>query len=152
MQVELTTGAVSCSRSPHVERTRLPLLPAGTVPVRRRLPQLARERADERLPESGNGVLQVRSPLPPPCRPVLTASSCSRDGIKLDLTTERPRWVMSSYGPGKGEPSMISGLDVSPEELRLQFYTARTQNNPALYVRDIRSSATRKLLTSDPAA
>jgi nucleoporin NUP42 len=59
---------------------------------------------------------------------------CSREGIKLDLTTERPYYVLSSYGPGKNEPSLIKGQDLSPEELRLQFYKARAANNPALYV------------------
>lgn len=66
-----------------------------------------------------------------------TLSRDSRDSIKADLTTERPRYVLSSYGPGKGEASVIKGLDVSPEELRVQFYTARSQNNPSLYVRPL---------------
>ena len=39
--------------------------------------------------------------------------------IKLDLT-EKPTWILSSYGPGKDPPcQLIDGKDVSPEEMRL---------------------------------
>lgn len=57
----------------------------------------------------------------------------STDSIRTDLTTERPLYTLSCYGPGKAEPNLLAGVDFSPEELRLQFYKARQANNEALY-------------------
>lgn len=59
----------------------------------------------------------------------------SREGIQTDLTKERPKWILSSYAPGKNERNLLDGHDLSPEELRLRFYAARAAGNPALYVR-----------------
>ena len=57
------------------------------------------------------------------------------DTIKLDLT-EKPMWLLSSYGPGKDPPcQLIDGKDVSFEEMRLLAYTSRDQGQPQLYVR-----------------
>lgn len=61
------------------------------------------------------------------------AGAFSADSIKLDLTTDRPIWALTSYGPAKHELNLIAGIDVSQEELRLEFYKARTANNPQLY-------------------
>lgn len=36
----------------------------------------------------------------------------------------RPIWKTSSYGPAKYEPNLLTGLDVSPEEMRLRAYDA----------------------------
>ncbi|KAJ7151694.1 hypothetical protein C8R46DRAFT_490839 [Mycena filopes] len=37
---------------------------------------------------------------------------------------ERPVWPLGSYGPAKYEPTLLTGLDESPEELRLKAATA----------------------------
>lgn len=73
----------------------------------------------------------------------LTRSVCySREGIQTDLTKERPKWILSSYAPGKNEKNLLDGHDLSPEELRLRFYAARAAGNPALYVRQSLPSET----------
>ncbi|TGZ84137.1 hypothetical protein EX30DRAFT_99851 [Ascodesmis nigricans] len=47
----------------------------------------------------------------------------SIEGMRLDMT-EVPLWKFSSYGPGKDPPiQLIDDFDVSPEEMRLKFYT-----------------------------
>lgn len=48
------------------------------------------------------------------------------DSIRKDLTQgiDRPLYPLSSYGPGKGVPCVIDGLDQSPEELRAAAWTA----------------------------
>ncbi|KAK8197066.1 hypothetical protein IWZ00DRAFT_500320 [Phyllosticta capitalensis] len=46
------------------------------------------------------------------------------DVIKTDLTTDRPIWPFSAYGPVKGIPrQLIEGpVEQSPEEVRFRFY------------------------------
>lgn len=61
------------------------------------------------------------------------AAAFSTDSIKQDLSLERPIWALSSYGPAKHEPNLIGGVDLSPEELRIEFCKARSANNAALY-------------------
>lgn len=58
----------------------------------------------------------------------------SIEGLKADLTVERPSYALTCYGAAKGDPNLISDVDESPEELRLRFYQARAQNDPSLYV------------------
>lgn len=58
----------------------------------------------------------------------------SVDTIRTDLTTDRPIYALTSYAPGKGESNLIDGLDLSPEELRMMYITAKASNNPSLYV------------------
>ena len=48
---------------------------------------------------------------------------------------EKPLWGLSSYGPAKLEPNLISGLDMSFEELRVNAVTALQNNTVAEYVR-----------------
>lgn len=48
-----------------------------------------------------------------------------KETIKNDLTKERPVYKLSCFGPAKNEPSLITGTDVSPEELRFEFYKAK---------------------------
>lgn len=48
---------------------------------------------------------------------------------------EKPLWPLSSYGPSKYEPIVISGLDESPEELRLKAVTALKAGTTDEYVR-----------------
>ncbi|CAG8553512.1 4445_t:CDS:2, partial [Paraglomus brasilianum] len=42
--------------------------------------------------------------------------------IRTDLTKERPQWPYTVYAPAKEEPNLIEGTDVSPEELRFEFF------------------------------
>lgn len=63
-----------------------------------------------------------------------TTSSYNISGetIRLDLTTERPIWPLSSYGPGKNAPLQLMEGDIeqSPEEMRVKHYLAMAQGNP----------------------
>jgi hypothetical protein len=54
-----------------------------------------------------------------------------------DLTAQvdKPLWPLSSYGPAKQEPNLLSGLDESPEELRVRAVTALRAGNANEYVR-----------------
>ncbi|KAJ7356606.1 hypothetical protein DFH08DRAFT_461495 [Mycena albidolilacea] len=58
------------------------------------------------------------------------------ESIKNDLTMgkERPIWPLASYGPAKFEPTLLSGLDESPEELRLRAATAAKAGNVNEYL------------------
>jgi len=47
----------------------------------------------------------------------------ARDLIEDDLTTARPIWALSCYGPREGEPNLLGG-DTSPEEARARAYAA----------------------------
>jgi nucleoporin NUP42 len=56
-------------------------------------------------------------------------------GRDLRSGVEKPLWGLSSYGPAKFEPNLISGLDMSLEELRLNAVVALQNNTVAEYVR-----------------
>ncbi|KAF6764154.1 hypothetical protein DFP72DRAFT_870911 [Ephemerocybe angulata] len=56
------------------------------------------------------------------------------DGIKDDLSKEKPSWPLSSYGPAKYEPTMVAGLDMSFEELRVKAVEAQKAGNVNEYV------------------
>lgn len=56
-------------------------------------------------------------------------------GRDLRPSVEKPLWGLSSYGPAKLEPNLISGLDMSFEELRLNAVIALQNNTVAEYVR-----------------
>jgi nucleoporin NUP42 len=49
-------------------------------------------------------------------------------------TIDKPLWPLSSYGAGKYEPSFLPGLDISPEELRVQAVEALKEGKGAEYV------------------
>lgn len=59
------------------------------------------------------------------------------ESIKNDLTMgkERPIWPLTSYGPAKFEPTLLTGLDESPEELRVRATAALKAGNINEYVR-----------------
>jgi nucleoporin NUP42 len=58
----------------------------------------------------------------------------SETSIKTDMTTEKPVWDLSIYGPAKEEPNMIVGTDLSPED-RVKYYQYKMQTgNEAQYV------------------
>lgn len=60
----------------------------------------------------------------------------SQEGIARDLTQgqDKPIWPLSSYGPAKGEPTIIEGLDESAEEMRWKALQAVQSGNIAEYV------------------
>ncbi|OQO05188.1 hypothetical protein B0A48_08208 [Cryoendolithus antarcticus] len=53
------------------------------------------------------------------------------DNIRVDLTTDRPIWPLTAYGPGRNAPAqLIEGdLEMSPEEMRVMYYLAMTTGN-----------------------
>ncbi|KAJ6524268.1 hypothetical protein DFH09DRAFT_1189749 [Mycena vulgaris] len=59
------------------------------------------------------------------------------ESIQNDLTMghERPMWPFTSYGPAKFEPTVLHGLDESPEELRLKATNAMKAGNVHEYAR-----------------
>jgi nucleoporin NUP42 len=55
-------------------------------------------------------------------------------GIAEDLGAQgRPLWKLSAYGPARGEPNLVVGKDVSPDELRVMAYQARAGGQDAAY-------------------
>lgn len=60
----------------------------------------------------------------------------SVEAIKKDLTplVDRPTWVLSSYGPAKHQPTIITGLDLSQEELRVRAAQAMKAGTVQEYV------------------
>ncbi|KAG2177222.1 hypothetical protein INT43_007879, partial [Umbelopsis isabellina] len=70
------------------------------------------------------------------CTPILIYID-SETSIKTDLTTEKPIWDLSIYGPAKEEPNMIVGTDLSPEEDRVKYYQSRLQTgNETQYLQE----------------
>ena len=63
--------------------------------------------------------------------------SFSVDTMTKDLTAgqDRPMWPLTSYGPAKFVPTVLGGLDESPEELRVKAVTAMKAGNISEYVR-----------------
>ncbi|KAI9643334.1 hypothetical protein NHQ30_007953 [Ciborinia camelliae] len=65
--------------------------------------------------------------------------SLDKATIKQDLTTERPQWILSAYGPGRHAPEQLFGgpeREQSFEEMRLLHYIAAASGNvePAIQV------------------
>lgn len=60
-----------------------------------------------------------------------------KEDVKADLTSQRPVYPLSCYGPGKTAPrQLIEGnFEISPEELRLRYYTQRASVGEAAAVR-----------------
>jgi hypothetical protein len=48
--------------------------------------------------------------------------SICRPDFTPDLVTTRPIWPFSVYATSKDDPLLISGTDMSPEEIRYQYY------------------------------
>jgi len=57
------------------------------------------------------------------------------ESIQKDFTVDKPSWPLSSYGVAKNEPTFLTGLDVSPEELRVQAVLALKDGKIQDYVR-----------------
>lgn len=54
-----------------------------------------------------------------------TPYGIKHEAIQIDLTSERPPWILSAYGPGRDAPEQLFGgypMEQSFEEIRL-FYT-----------------------------
>ncbi|KAL1892361.1 hypothetical protein Sste5346_007099 [Sporothrix stenoceras] len=74
-----------------------------------------------------------------------TASSPAPFGVTpmaivKDLTEDRPSWIFSAYGPGRGAPTQLFGgaqTEQSFEELRLHYYKAQAAGNPQAAVNDM---------------
>lgn len=66
-----------------------------------------------------------------------TSLALSVESITADVTPDKdkPLWPLSSYGPSKYEPVIISGLDESPEELHLKAVIALGAGTTDEYVR-----------------
>jgi len=47
---------------------------------------------------------------------------------------DKPSWLLSSYGAAKYEPTLLTGIDESPEELRFRSFVAQQAGNAAEYV------------------
>jgi nucleoporin NUP42 len=63
-----------------------------------------------------------------PTRPYLL----DKDAIITDLTTERPQWILSAYGPGRNAPEQLFGGEMreqSFEEMRLLHYVGLASGN-----------------------
>jgi nucleoporin NUP42 len=56
--------------------------------------------------------------------------------MKNDLTGQRPIYPLSCYGPGRDAPrQLIEGpVEISPEELRVRYYTQRFAGNEPVAV------------------
>lgn len=60
----------------------------------------------------------------------------SIDSMANDLSSDhdKPLWPLSSYGPAKFVPTVIGGLDESPEELRVKAVQALKAGTTSEYV------------------
>ncbi|KAH7369955.1 hypothetical protein BKA65DRAFT_9311 [Rhexocercosporidium sp. MPI-PUGE-AT-0058] len=59
--------------------------------------------------------------------------SLDKKAILLDLTSEKPQWILSAYGPGRHAPAQLFGgpmREHSFEEMRLLHYMAVAAGNP----------------------
>ncbi|RDW73771.1 hypothetical protein BP5796_07213 [Coleophoma crateriformis] len=62
-----------------------------------------------------------------------------KDAIIVDLSTERPQWILSAYGPGFQAPEQLFGgplREQSFEEMRLLHYMGQAAGNPQQAVQD----------------
>jgi nucleoporin NUP42 len=60
--------------------------------------------------------------------------SYSENTIELELKTERPQWIMSSFGTAKYEPCLFFGYEMSQEEMRWKSVQALRAGQPQQYV------------------
>jgi len=64
--------------------------------------------------------------------------SLEKGAIITDLSTEKPQWILSAYGPGRHAPAQLFGgpeREKSFEELRLLHYIRVASGNPQQAVR-----------------
>jgi nucleoporin NUP42 len=65
--------------------------------------------------------------------------------VQTDLSTEVPRWILSSYGAAKHEPNLFLSSELSPEELRWKSTVALKENRAQEYVSPVVLITPRKL-------
>lgn len=59
--------------------------------------------------------------------------SLDKTAIITDLSSERPQWILSAYGPGRNAPAQLFGgplREQSFEEMRLMHYMALASGTP----------------------
>jgi hypothetical protein len=64
----------------------------------------------------------------------MKADQKSEATIETELRTERPQWLLSSFGAAKYEPCLFFGYELSPEELRWKSVQALREGQPQQYV------------------
>ncbi|APA14133.1 hypothetical protein sscle_12g089030 [Sclerotinia sclerotiorum 1980 UF-70] len=65
--------------------------------------------------------------------------SLDKASIKQDLSTDRPQWILSAYGPGRHAPEQLFGgpaREQSFEEMRLIHYIAAASGNVQPVIQD----------------
>ncbi|RDL30459.1 uncharacterized protein BP5553_10337 [Venustampulla echinocandica] len=65
--------------------------------------------------------------------------SLDKDHIVTDLSSERPQWILSAYGPGRNAPAQLFGgeqREKSFEEIRLAHYAGIASGNPQQAVQE----------------
>jgi nucleoporin NUP42 len=65
--------------------------------------------------------------------------SLDKAAILTDLTSERPQWILSAYGPGRHAPAQLFGgrmREQSFEEMRLLHYMSEVLGNPQQAVQE----------------
>ncbi|NWS66528.1 NUPL2 protein, partial [Crotophaga sulcirostris] len=55
----------------------------------------------------------------------------------LEIWESSGQWIFSSYSPMKEKPNVSGFLDLSPEELRLEYYNCRANNDIQNYVNSV---------------
>ncbi|KAJ1946849.1 hypothetical protein FBU59_001945 [Linderina macrospora] len=55
------------------------------------------------------------------------------DNLLKKMAADRPIWRISSFGPISNEPNMLAGMDMSPEEARIEYMLARNSGTLAQY-------------------
>ena len=76
--------------------------------------------------------------------------SLDKSQIVTDLSSEKPQWILSAYGPGRQAPAQLFGgpmREQSFEEMRLLHYMAVASGNPQQAVHCISPISSCFLLT-----
>lgn len=60
----------------------------------------------------------------------------TKDSIKTDLTDERPRWILSCYGPGRDAPEQLFGGHSREQSLEEVMLHIRSSGNEQQAVRN----------------
>ncbi|NXO02938.1 NUPL2 protein, partial [Rhinopomastus cyanomelas] len=55
----------------------------------------------------------------------------------MEMWTSSGQWVFSSYSPMKGKTNISGFLDISPEELRLEYYNCNANNSIQDYIKSV---------------
>ncbi|KAG4304571.1 hypothetical protein PORY_001964 [Pneumocystis oryctolagi] len=77
---------------------------------------------NEHVTTKKSGFFGQNKPFQGGFKPTIINHSISESLIEDDLGKDHPQWPFTCYGTGKGHPNLISGKDISPEELRAFAY------------------------------